>query len=85
MLTNVCNAYLGAFNKGRSRSIPRNDSIRRITTSLVPFNLTIKPTYVSSSDNRADPVSRGILGSPAKHLRVSFQLPEELAPFLSYV
>ena len=64
----VITHFTGAFNKGRSCSIPRNDSIRQITMSLVPHNITIKPVYVTSCDNQADPVSHGILGSLAHRL-----------------
>jgi hypothetical protein len=76
---------IGAFLKGRSRSIPRNDTTRRITSSLIPFNLTISPSYVASSANRADPISRGVLGSSDMRLVCGFELPSELQNFLAYV
>jgi len=76
---------IGAFLKGHSCSIPRNDTIHRITSSLIPFNLTISPSYVASSANRADPISRGVLGSSDMRLVCSFELPSELQNFLAYV
>ena len=52
-----------------------------ITSSLVPFNLTINPIYVASDDNRADPISRSILSHPDLRLCCNFQLPSELSLF----
>jgi len=76
---------IGAYEKGRSRNIPRNDSIRRISSSIVPNNIMIVPTYIASTLNRADPISRGILGPP--HLRAVSPpaLPPELSGFLRNV
>jgi len=76
---------IGAFNKGRSRNISRNNSIRRIATLLVPYNITILPSYVTSATNRADPISRGILGSHNLRLACSFELPSEIFPLIQSV
>jgi len=76
---------IGAYDKGRSRNIPRNDSIRRITSNIIPNNIMIIPTYVASALNRADPISRGILG-PSHLWAVSPPaLPPELTCFLRNV
>src|SRR5882724_2158286 len=69
---------IGTYDKGRSRNVPRNESIRRITLYIVPNNIMIVPTYVASASNRADPIFRGILGP--SHLRVD--LPPMLPPEL---
>jgi hypothetical protein len=79
--TGVINAY----KKGRSRSFPRNASIQRITSYLIPANLTITPIFVPSECNLADPISRGILGPSEFRLVHQFELPPELKPFLSNV
>ncbi|KAJ7926936.1 hypothetical protein B0H13DRAFT_1574640, partial [Mycena leptocephala] len=52
-------SVIDAYKLGRSRNIPRNMSIRRITEMLIPRNLSISPIYVPSADNLADPISRG--------------------------
>ena len=42
---------IGAFNKGHSQNISRNNSIHCIVTLLVPYNITILPSYVTSATN----------------------------------
>src|SRR5882724_6659339 len=76
---------IGAVDRGRSRSIPRNDSIQRITSSMIPNNITIRPIYVPSATNRADPVSRGILGPSSLRATRPLVLPPELFPYIQYV
>jgi len=76
---------IGDFTKGCSHSVPHNDTIWRITTSLVPFNLTINPLYVTSGTNRADPPSRSILGPDHQCLPILFTLPLEVQSFLAHV
>ena len=78
-------SVVSAFNKGHSRNIARNDSISLMTSLLVPANILIKPIYVSSSENKADPVSWGSFPDFSLNLRCLFQLPPELQPFLSHV
>jgi len=75
---------IDALLRGRSRNAARNDTIIRLSASLITSSLTILPVYVTSALNRADPISRGILGP--SHLRLSgaFSLPEELSPLLIY-
>jgi hypothetical protein len=76
---------IDAYEKGRSRNIPRNASIQRITSCLIPANLIITPFFVPSEFNLADPISRGILGPAEFRLVYHFELPPELLPFLSNV
>ena len=73
---------IGAFNKGHSRNALRNATVCRIASCLVPFNISVVPVYVASSENRADPVSRGVLGPQHLRLGSAFELPSELLPFL---
>jgi len=76
---------IGVFNKGWSHNISHNAAICRMASSLVPFNMTIFPLYVSSAANRADPVSCGTLGPQSLCLNCSFELLLELSESLSYV
>ena len=76
---------IGAFAKGHSRNVPRNNCICRIASLLIPHNITILPVYVPSAANRTDPVSHGILGLPHHRLNCSFKLPDELSTFLHRV
>jgi len=76
---------IGAFKKGRSRNALWNATIRRMASCLVPFNISVVPVYVASSENRADSVSRGILGPQQLRLGCAFELPPELNSFLLHV
>jgi len=76
---------IGAYDKGRSRNVPCNDSLRCIAASVIPNNITILPRYVPSAANRADPVSRGILGSSSLRAARPLVLPPELIPYLTDV
>jgi hypothetical protein len=76
---------IGALSRGRSRSVPRNQAIRRISHTLAPINVTIDSFYVASASNRSDPISRGELGPADKKLVIRFMLPKELRPFLVHV
>lgn len=76
---------IGAHNRGRSRNIHVNDSIRRISTLFISTNTTIDFEQVPSALNRADPISRGDLGPPDCKLNISFDLPVEVNDFLVYV
>ncbi len=75
---------IGAGNGGRSRNPHCNNSIR-VATLLISSNTVLDFKHVKSADNRADPISRGELGPPDAHLKISFQLPEELQQFLVHV
>jgi len=55
---------IGAYDKGRSHNIPRNESICHITSSIVPNNILFVPVYMASAFNRADPISHCILVPP---------------------
>jgi len=76
---------IGTFNKGHSRNASRNAMIRRMASCLIPFNISIVLVYVTSSENRADSVSRSILGPQELCLGCTFELPQELFSFISHV
>ena len=76
---------IGALLKGRSRNAARNNSIKRISHLLAPFNISLDPCYVASADNKSDPISRGELGPSNMRLQIAFSLPRDLQPFLDYV
>lgn len=73
---------IGAFERGRSRNFQVNNSIRRTEAICRAANLWIRLQYVASLNNRADPVSRGVLDARLDPLPINFELPSELAPFL---
>lgn len=45
-------------------------------------NIRVRPWYVNTKENKADPVSRGIPDPRLAKLPILFQLPLELRPFL---
>ena len=73
---------IGAFQRGRSRNFQVNNSIRRTEAICMAMNLWITLQYVTSANNRADPVSRGIPDARLASLPIKFELPCELSPFL---
>ena len=73
---------ISTYHKGRSRNIPHNNTICRITSCSIPNNITIIPTYVESLLNRADPISRSILGLPHLCVVSPPALPLELLGLL---
>jgi hypothetical protein len=76
---------IGAYQKGRGRNFQVNASIRRSETIAMSCNVSHEFIYVSSEENRADPISRGILGHPRLQNPFSISLPAELIPFLDHV
>ena len=75
---------ISALNKGRSRNPQCNKSIKRISMTLAPFNISLDPCYVASADNKADSISRSEMGLPEDRLNIAFELPSELKPFFVY-
>jgi len=73
---------IASFWKGRSRNPAHNESLTRITANLAAYNLSITPSYVQSSTNRADSFSRGILGHPHRHIVPQIDIPCDLFPFI---
>ena len=81
----VNTGVIGAFNKGHSCNTSWNDTIHRIASCLIPFNITIVPVFVTSLEHRANSVSHSILGPQELCLGCSFKLPQELCSCHSHV
>ena len=75
----------GAHNCSRSQNPHVNDSIHRISTLFISSNTTLDFEHVTSAENRADPISRSVMGPPDCRLSITFDLPVELEDFISYV
>lgn len=76
---------IGAYLKGRGQNFHSNLSIRRMGEIGAACNVQLVPSYVPPAENLADPISRGILGSPFRRIPWEIQLPLELEQFLLYV
>jgi hypothetical protein len=76
---------IGAYLKGRGRNFQVNSSIRRVETIAMSTNVSHELIYVPSAENKADPISRGILGLPELQIPFRISLPSELTPFLDHV
>src|SRR5882724_11153201 len=79
-----CNnsSVVSSFWKGHSHNSERNQSLIRITSHLAAMNLSINPSFIPSSSNKADHLSHGIAGADDKHLEPLVPIPEPLCPFL---
>jgi|SRR5882724_12012259 len=75
---------IGAFYS-HTCNIPCNESLFHMASYTIPSNITIPPVYVSSTLNRADPLSHSIPGQPSLQIPEPLQLPAKLESFLSYV
>ena len=76
---------IGQYGKGRGRSAPTNESIRRAALVMMRGGFDIDLHYVRSADNLADGPSRGmglLLGSRLPNL---FPTPRELCELLDEV
>ena len=52
---------------------------------MAASNITLNLLYIKTSQNPADPISRGDLGPLDSRLDLAIELPSELAPFFSCV
>jgi len=75
-------SVIHSFWKGHFRNPSHNEMLLIISSSLGAANLTIEPCYVQSALNKADDLSRDILGSPACCLNPSIVIPDVLKPLL---
>lgn len=73
---------IGAFSHGRSRNFQVNLAIRRVEQLAMVSNVLHILTYTPSADNKADPISRGEVGSFESRLSPC-QLPNELNQFIT--
>ena len=78
-------SIIAYFWKGHSRNPSRNDSLARSTSCLTASNISICPTYVQSSLNRANPFSRGLSGDEGCCVIPNIVLPIELSRFIESV
>jgi hypothetical protein len=73
---------IGAFKHGRSRNFHVNLCIRRVEALAMTSNVLHTLIYTESAQNKADPISRGEVGSLSSRLP-SPELPSELVNFIS--
>lgn len=76
---------IGAWERGRGRNFEVNLSIRRAYLIAFSCGISLSFLYVSSSDNLADPVSRGILGPSSLKINDTSVVPLPLARFIEHV
>src|SRR5882724_7469435 len=76
---------ISAFSKGHSHNTSHNESLCHIASCIIPNNVEISPVYVTSASNKANPISRSIMGPPSLQMLGSLQLPVELNSLLSYI
>ena len=76
---------VGAFWKGWSRNAARNDCISRISVALSSSNLSLSPIFVCLNQNRADPVSRGCLGTNPSRILITIDTPPLLDSLIQRV
>jgi len=76
---------IGSFGRGRGRNFHVNLAVRCMDAIAASSNMLYKLKYVESSQNKADPISRGELGPRADQVTDYVMLPEELNPFLAHV
>jgi hypothetical protein len=69
---------IGALEKGRSRNIYINLSVRRTHLILTALSITPRLVYIESQANPADPISRGEPGPSGKRIFLTSALPDEL-------
>lgn len=75
---------IGAFQKRRSRNWMVNQCIRRSNIISMARNLDFEFMYVSSEENLADPVSRGVKVPSFVPLHLSVPLPGAIFPYLAF-
>lgn len=73
---------IGAIDSSFSRGASQNASLSRLSATLLNHDSFISTTYVRSSSNPADPLSRGILPNISSRLRTGLTLNPTLVPFL---
>lgn len=73
---------IGAINSCYSRGASQNSSLSRLTSTLLDHDSFLSTTYITSSLNPADPLSRGILPPIRSCLKTGLILPPDLLPFL---
>jgi hypothetical protein len=72
---------IGAFKRGHSRNFQVNLCIHWVEAIAMASNVLHILNYTESAHNKADPISRGKVGSPSSRLP-SPELPKELVNFI---
>jgi len=75
---------IGAVANGRSRNPHINLSVRRLYELAICTGLSPSLRYVETSQNPADPLSRGIAGPPTQKIETDIRLPPDLAQALFF-
>lgn len=73
---------IGAISSCFSRGASQNSSLSRLSSTLLNHDSFLTTKYISTADNPADPLSRGILPPPSRRLKTGLSLPLELLPYL---
>lgn len=76
---------IAAIKNQRSRGIPANESLQRQCRNLLNNNFWITAQYVTSSDNVADPLSRGRFPPLPLRLQHSYVVPDVLSSYVAQV
>lgn len=75
---------IGALEAGKSRGIPHNFSLQRITCLMRTYGIWLTMTYVPTKDNPADLPSRGVAPTlPIPPHKTSFDLPDTLIDLIA--
>ncbi|CAE6477081.1 unnamed protein product [Rhizoctonia solani] len=72
-----------AMAAGRSRNTPQNEAIKRIYARASIFGLRIRTSYIASSENPADPPSRGIPTPNMQPMDWPIPVPHHLSDFIA--
>jgi len=70
---------IGTLDKGRSSNIHLNLTVCHTHIALTMISVIIKPVYIESHTNPADPISHREPGPAGKQMFPPFKLPDELS------
>lgn len=73
---------IGAINSGHSKGIHQNASLSRFFATLFSHSSFLSATYITSSNNPADPISRGNLPPLSSRLNIHIPLDSSLDSLL---
>lgn len=76
---------IGAIDSSFSRGATQNASLCCLSSTLLNHESFLSTSYIRSSSNPADPISRGILPTTASRIRTKLNLDPSLVPYLSRV
>lgn len=76
---------IGAISSSFSRGASQNSSLSRLSSTLLHHDSFLSTEYVSSAQNPADPLSRGIIPPASERINTRVILPAELVAYLDRV